>query len=311
MSILKYITLPFRKLLNWYYERHPVTSFYDTCGKLPTEVLPPPIIVLNLKGGIGKTLSIVNTTLKLSEITKKKVTIWDVNVENPSLVRYLGMMGIENKMDVDTGKLLPVPYNNNGNKIEVHSMGTFLMDSPRRTLYMDGKTIQNQLIDMLFSTNWGKPDYFLIDAGPTLSDEFILINNVFDRIGGVLLVGTSEDQAVDGCERAINMCIQHGIPIIGLIENKSGEETSCCSDDFICKKCGKTQHLYDRGEIRKLARRYNKRFLGTIPFNPRINKNRKEGKHLIYNDYEVFEKTANVIIKEMSKDGDRKRRKVS
>ena len=288
--------MPLRHALNWYYERHPVGSFYNNVDKLPTDVLPPPIIVLAVKGGIGKTLTVSNTALKLAQLTGSKVMVWDVDIENPSIVRYLGMTSERTQIDMETGKLLPVRFTNNGVSINIHSMGTFLMDNPRRVAYFDGKAIQEQLIDALFCVDWGNPDYLLIDAPPTLSDEFIVIRNVFNSIGGAIVVGTSEQQAVDGCERSINMCIQHGIPIIGIVENKSGAETSCCKARFICEKCGEPQELYDRGGIRDLAERYNKPFLGTIPFNPIINKNRDNGKHLIYNEYEVFENVAKAII---------------
>jgi len=286
------LLLPIKKLLNYFYERTPFNSFYE---QQLTSNLPPPIIILAVKGGVGKTLFTANLAMKLAQITNDKIAILDADMENPAIIRYLNLLGKESKKDKTTGKLLPVLFKHNHIKLYIHSMGTWLMDSPRRAMYFDGKTIQNHLIDAIFGVQWPKPKYFLVDMPPTMSDEFIVLRNVFPKIGGVILIGTSELQSVDGCERSLNMCIQHGIKLIGLVENKSSEESDCCKANLVCQNCGKVQKLYQKDGIKKLALLYNKPFLGSIPFNPAINRNNP--KKFIYNDYHVFLKTAKEVIK--------------
>lgn len=244
--------------------------------------LPPPIVTLSVKGGPGKTLITGNLALRLAE-TGKKVGILDADIENPSLMRYYGLLGKKMTTDPKTRKHRPLNFRG----IEIYSMGAFLMDSPHRAAYWDGKTVQQYLIDGIFGANWGELDYFLVDMPPSQSDEFIVLRNVFKKLKGVIIVGTSEKQCVDGSERTLNLCLRFGIPILGLVENKSGSESDCCGAPFVCQKCGKEQDPYGHGEIEALATRYNVKFSGRIPFNPRINRNSKE-KHFIFNDYPTF-----------------------
>lgn len=295
-SPLKYLLSPFKIILNAWYERGgKLLSFHETVGKLSVDMLPPPVIILTVKGGIGKTLCAANIAMKLSDLKVGNIGLLDADLENPSAVRYLGITNEQCGVNPN-GLLEPVIFKHKDIRLRIFSMGNYLMDNPRRAMFFDGKAIQKQMIDALYGVEWSNPDYFIIDSPPTLSDELHAIIRVFPKIGGVIIVGTSEQQAVDGAERSLNMCIQHGIPVIGLIENKSGAESDCCGADMVCGKCGKKQHLYDQGEIRKLAKRYHQTFLGTIPFNPRINRNTNDGKCFIFDTYSVFEAAAKRII---------------
>jgi len=253
--------------------------------------LPLPVAFTSTKGGVGKTLNCANTALKLSEMGKR-VGVIDCDIESPTLARYFGIMGQDTKTDVNTRMMEPITFRN----IKIQSMATFLMNEPRRFCYFDGETIQNFLIDLILSTNWGKLDVLIADAPPTLSDEIIALKKIFRKFGGVIIVGTPERQTLDGAERSLNFYKQQGIKILGLVENMSGSESACCHAPMVCKHCGDEVIPYAGHGLKGLAQRYNVPFLGSLPFNPLFAQNNSSHKHFIHNDYKVFERCAEAIL---------------
>jgi ATP-binding protein involved in chromosome partitioning len=72
--------------------------------------------------------------------------------------------------------------------------------------------------------------------------------------------------------KSIRFCRSLEMPIFGIVENMSG---------FVCPTCGTQHGLFKSGGGERLARETGFRFLGSIPFDPRLVTASDEGKPFV------------------------------
>ena len=181
----------------------------DTLASVGTKVG-----VYSGKGGVGKTTVSVNLAVTLAQ-TGKDVGILDVDIDCPNVVRALGVaekpeVGEDNKM---------IPPEAFG--VKVMSMAFFQKKEDEAIIWR-GPMIHNAINQLLQSTNWGKLDYLIVDLPPGTSDSPLTVMQTLS-LDGFVVVTTPQDLSKIDALSSINMIKKLNIPVLGVVENFSGE----------------------------------------------------------------------------------------
>ena len=181
----------------------------DTLASVGTK-----IGVYSGKGGVGKTTVSVNLAVTLAQ-TGKDVGILDVDIDCPNVVRALAVaekpeVGEDNRM---------VPPEAFG--VKVMSMAFFQKKEDEAIIWR-GPMIHNAINQLLQSTNWGKLDYLIVDLPPGTSDSPLTVMQTLS-LDGFVVVTTPQDLSKIDALRSINMIKKLNIPVLGVVENFSGE----------------------------------------------------------------------------------------
>ena len=75
-------------------------------------------------------------------------------------------------------------------------------------------------------------------------------------IGGVIIVTTPQEAALNIASKALAMFKRLNVPILGIVENMSY---------FVCPHCGEKSYIFSTGGGRRIAAQLNADFLGEIP----------------------------------------------
>ena len=236
------------------------------------------IVVSSCKGGVGKSTLSVNLALSLKQL-EKKVGLLDGDMYGPSIPKLLN---INKKPDVnDKKKIIPVKQNG----IEVMSIG-FLIDE-KKPLVWRGPMLQSAIMQLINDVEWDFLDYLIIDFPPGTGDTQLTIMQKL-KIDYALIVTTPQEIALADTRKGINMFSRFNVPIAGIVENMSY---------FICDNCSTKHFLFGENGGQKLAKEFNIKLLGKIPFHSTIAKNCDAGTpELIHNHSDL-----NKIYLELSK----------
>ena len=224
------------------------------------------IVVSSCKGGVGKSTLSVNLALSLKKLGKK-VGLLDGDIYGPSIPKLLK---INKKPEVnDRKKIIPVEQNG----IEVMSMG-FLIDE-KKPLVWRGPMLQSAILQLINDVAWNFLDYLIIDFPPGTGDTQLTIIQKL-KIDYALIVTTPQEIALADTRKGINMFNKFNVPIAGIVENMSY---------FVCDNCNTKHFLFGENGGEKLAKEFNIKLLGKIPFHSAIAKNCDAGTpELIHNN---------------------------
>ena len=236
------------------------------------------IVVSSCKGGVGKSTLSVNLALSLKKLGKE-VGLLDGDIYGPSIPKLLN---ITKKPEVnDQKKIIPVKQNG----IEVMSIG-FLIDE-KKPLVWRGPMLQSAIMQLINDVEWDFLDYLIIDFPPGTGDTQLTIMQKL-KIDHALIVTTPQEIALADTRKGINMFNRFNVPIAGIVENMSY---------FVCDNCSTKHFLFGENGGEKLAKEFNIRLLGKIPFHSTIAKNCDAGTpELIHNHSDL-----NKIYLELSK----------
>lgn len=175
------------------------------------KVMGKTIGIVSLKGGVGKTSTVVSLGAALSE-QGKKVLLIDGNLSSPSLGLHLDIVNPE--------KTLHHILNREAQSKEViHDTGSFHV--------MPASIFPNKQVSPLMLKNRIKGlkrsyDIILIDSAPTLDEETLAVILASDEI---FVVTTPDRPTLSATIKAIKLAKQRGTPISGLILNKVNNKT--------------------------------------------------------------------------------------
>ncbi len=207
------------------------------------------IAVASGKGGVGKSTIATNLAVALAnnpikESKAPSVCLIDVDFYGPSIPTLMG--GGEIKVDHQE-KFIPASKFN----VKYISIAFFLKNPDDPIVWrgpMFGKAI-NQLFN---DVSWGDVDICVVDMPPGTGDAQISLSQMV-KLDGAVIVTTPQEVALTDVRRAVNMFAKVNVPVLGVIENMTGE-------------------MFGSGGGEALAKQYDLSFLGSLPLDVTIRK---------------------------------------
>ena len=191
------------------------------------------IAVASGKGGVGKSTVAVNLAVALAQ-SGAKVGILDADVYGPNIPL---MMGLESPPAVKDGKVVPPEAYG----VKVASLGFFY--SEETPVIWRGPLVAGAVRQLLTQVEWGDLDYLVCDLPPGTGDSALTLAQTVP-LGGVLIVTTPQEAALNIAAKALAMFKRLNVPILGVIENMSF---------FVCPHCGEKTHIFSSGGGKRIA----------------------------------------------------------
>jgi ATP-binding protein involved in chromosome partitioning len=196
------------------------------------------------KGGVGKSTIAAALAYGLRHFGAR-VGLMDADVYGPSIPHLVGAKGQPAIKGVPTpdGRMVErmVPIDAHG--VAVMSMG-FMVPADQAVVWR-GPMLHKALMQFLSQTDWGELDYLIIDMPPGTGDVALTLSQAVG-LAGAVVVCTPQQVALLDAVKAIAMFRQVKIPVLGMVENMSGE-------------------IFGRGGAQAKARELQVPFLGEVP----------------------------------------------
>lgn len=198
------------------------------------------VAVASGKGGVGKSTVAANLALALQK-QGLKVGLMDADVYGPSIPTILG---IREKPQMAGQRIIPV----NQCGLKVISMGFFV--PANEAVIWRGPMLHKMVQDFLGTVEWGELDALIVDLPPGTGDIQLSLCQTIP-LTGALIVSTPQDVAWNVAQKAIVMFDKLNTPVLGVVENMSGE-------------------VFGRGGARRAAELLGIPFLGEVALLPEI-----------------------------------------
>jgi ATP-binding protein involved in chromosome partitioning len=209
------------------------------------------------KGGVGKSTIAASLAYGL-RLLGAEVGLMDADVYGPSIPHMLGLRGQPTARELTGSDGKPfrriVPLETLGMK--VMSMGFFV--PPDEAVVWRGPMLHGAITQFLKDTDWGELDYLIIDLPPGTGDVSLTLSQLLG-LAGAVVVCTPQPLALLDAVKALNMFRKVKIPVLGIVENMSGD-------------------VFGRGGARKKAEELGVPFLGELPMDPQVRINEDEGR---------------------------------
>lgn len=211
------------------------------------------------KGGVGKSTVAASLAFGL-QLFGAKVGLMDADVYGPSIPH---MLGVNRRPEISeergpNGEVVQriEPIETEG--LKVMSIGFLVAaDEP---VVVRGPILHRTITQFLQQTNWGELDYLIIDLPPGTGDVSLTLSQLLG-LAGAVVVCTPQQVALLDAVKALNMFRKVKIPVLGIVENMSGE-------------------IFGRGGARQKAAELHVPFLGEIPIDAQLRINGDAGRIL-------------------------------
>jgi ATP-binding protein involved in chromosome partitioning len=228
------------------------------------------IAVHSGKGGVGKTTISVNLATALA-MEGARVGLMDADILTPNVPMMVGLM--TGRPKVINGKMIPFEVYG----FKTISMG-FLTDA-ETPMIMRGPMLHSAIRQFFSDVDWGDLDYMIVDLPPGTGDAPLSLAQSVP-LTGVVIVSQPQDVAVGDAVRSVGMFAQLNVPILGIVENMSGD-------------------LFGVGGGEKLAKDKNVPFLGRIPLEADIRKGGDYGRPIVYS---TPESAGAIALRQLARD---------
>lgn len=196
------------------------------------------------KGGVGKSTIAASIAYGL-KLLGARVGLLDADVYGPSIPHMLGVNQrpeIREQVGPNGQKINRIqPVEKDG--LKIMSMG-FLVP-PEQAVVWRGPMLHQALTQFLKDTEWGELDYMIIDMPPGTGDVSLTLSQLLG-LAGAVVVCTPQQVALLDAVKAISMFRTVKIPVLGIVENMSGE-------------------IFGRGGAQRKATELGLPFLGEVP----------------------------------------------
>ena len=209
------------------------------------------------KGGVGKSTVTASLAYGLKTLGCQ-VGLMDADVYGPSIPHMVGSIDRPAAMKVTTEsgeeieRIQPVSVDG----LKVISMGYFL--KPDQAVIWRGPLLHRAITQFLKDTDWGELDYLIIDLPPGTGDISLTLSQLLG-LAGAVVVCTPQQVALLDAVKAISMFNQVKIPLLGIVENMTGE-------------------IFGRGGAKAKAEELKIPFLGELPIEAGIRIRGDEGR---------------------------------
>ncbi len=227
-----------------------------TLHKKKLQPAPTILGVLAGKGGVGKSTITAELALALNK-EGYKVGVLDADIYGPSIRHLVGEDALPRAV---RGKVLPAD-----------SKGISLISS---AYFPKGRSpigvrapIANQIIaQFIEEVEWGSLDILLVDFPPGTGDvQITLMQRLL--FNGAIVVTTPEKLSLLDVRKSMNMCLQMGVPLLGVLENMS----------FFPVSGSKTRHyLFGKEGGKALAEEFGVPLIGEVPIDQGLNQQHRE-----------------------------------
>ena len=218
------------------------------------------IAISSAKGGVGKSTFAINLAIALKNLGSK-VGILDADIYGPSLPK---MMNISQKPESDGKSLTPIE------KYGVQCISIGLLVEEETPMIWRGPMVISAIKTFTQKVLWNNLDFLIIDMPPGTGDTQLTFAQEI-KVDGAIIISTPQEIALLDVKRGIKMFDKLKVKIVGLIDNMSYFE----GDD------GKKYNIFGEGGVERVAKEFNKNFLGKIPINPDVGKAADNGKPLV------------------------------
>jgi ATP-binding protein involved in chromosome partitioning len=209
------------------------------------------VAVASGKGGVGK--STVSTNLAVSlALDGAKVGVLDADIYGPNIPMMFGLSG---RPAIDNGKMVPLEAYG----VQVISMG-FLMPDGEAVVWR-GPMLHKAIQQLFTDVRWGELDYLIVDLPPGTGDAQLSLAQSVPLTGGIIVTGP-QAVSVSDAMRGATAFKRLEVPIIGVVENMSGE-------------------IFGSGGGQDAARRLGVDFLARIPLDARIRTGGDSGEPIV------------------------------
>ena len=218
------------------------------------------IAISSAKGGVGKSTFAINLAIALKKLGSK-VGILDADIYGPSLPK---MMNILEKPESDGKSLTPIEKYG----LQCISIG-FLVDEETPMIWR-GPMVTSAIKTFTQKVLWKDLEFLVVDMPPGTGDTQLTFSQEI-KIDGAVIISTPQEIALLDVKRGIKMFDKLGVKTVGLIDNMSHFE----GED------GKKYNIFGEGGVERIAKEFNKTFLGKIPIHPDVGKAADNGKPLV------------------------------
>ena len=198
------------------------------------------IAVSSGKGGVGKTTIAVNLAISLA-MEGARVGLLDADILGPNVPI---MMGRKEMPPVRNRKM--VPAENYGVKF----ISMAFLAAPDQPLIWRGPMLHSAIRQLLVDVEWGELDYLVVDLPPGTGDAQLTLAQVVPLSGAIVITQPMQVAAADAT-RGLKTFEKLDVPIIGIIENMSGD-------------------FFGTGAGEQLAAKYNTPYLGSVPLDANV-----------------------------------------
>lgn len=198
------------------------------------------IAVTSGKGGVGKSTISVNLAVSLAQ-NGARVGLLDADILGPNIPM---MMGVDQMPPPRNRKMMPAE------KFGVKFISMAFLVKPDQPLIWRGPMLHSAISQLLTDVDWGELDYLVVDLPPGTGDAQLTLAQVLP-VSGALIVTQPMAVAAADALRSYKMFEKLDVPIIGVVENMSGE-------------------FFGTGAGKKLADEYNLPYLGSVPLDVNV-----------------------------------------
>jgi ATP-binding protein involved in chromosome partitioning len=199
------------------------------------------IAVASGKGGVGKSTVSTNVAAALAE-SGAAVGLIDADILNPNIPNMTGLhSGRPPVVEDEDGERRMMPLEAHGIKL----MSTGFLTTPDKPMILRGPMLHSAIRQFFTDVKWGKLDYMIVDLPPGTGDAPLSLAQSFPLTGAVIVTQPQEVAVADAL-RSVAMFRQLNVPILGIVENMTGE-------------------FFGEGGGEKLAKELDVTFLGRVP----------------------------------------------
>jgi ATP-binding protein involved in chromosome partitioning len=209
------------------------------------------IAVSSGKGGVGKSTISVNLAISLAQ-QGARVGLLDADILGPNIPM---MMGVEEMPPPRERKMVPAEAHG----VSFISMG-FLVPADQPLVWR-GPMLHSAIRQLLVDVHWGELDYLVIDLPPGTGDAQLSLAQALPLTGAIIVTQPMEVAIMDAL-RGLKMFEKLDVPIIGVVENMSGE-------------------FFGSGAGERLALENKVAYLGAVPLDANVRKGGDTGQPIV------------------------------